>query len=73
MSKAEVTALLGETNDWVSLDSWGGRHSAYYHDRTSRGRRATIEVRFDQDDRVFDKAFGEETAQAWLRGRLETY
>ena len=69
MTKAEVGAIVGETDDWVRLDSWGGRHSAYYHDYRS-SRRATIEVRFDENDRVFDKAFEEESMEAWLARKL---
>ena len=69
MTKAEITAIVGETNDWVSLGA--GVHSAYYteYEGGPRGRRATIEVRFDKDNRVFDKAFEEESVEAWLSRR----
>jgi hypothetical protein len=70
MSKPEVAAIRGETNDRVSMGA--GVHSAYYteYEGGPRGRRATIEVRFDKDDRVFDnQAFQEESGEAWL-GRL---
>ena len=50
--------------------AWGpGVHSGYYHSEGSSGRKATIEVRFDKDDRVFDKAFEEESVEAWLDRR----
>ena len=66
MTKAEVTTIVGETDDWVSLGA--GRHSAYYKEYGG-GRGATIEVRFDKDDRVFDKAFEKESVEAWLSRR----
>jgi len=64
MSKEEVASILGQTSDWVNMGA--DVHSAYYHSEGSRGRKATIEVRFDKDDRVFDKAFEEESTEAWV-------
>jgi outer membrane protein assembly factor BamE (lipoprotein component of BamABCDE complex) len=66
MTRAEVGNLLGqESGPLVSLGA--GRREAWYVSNRGRslGRQVVIQVAFDDDDRVIDKAIGEEQADAW--------
>ncbi len=67
MTRAEVSEMLGESGPSVVFGA-DGRNSADYTEYKggSRGRRMIIQVTFDKDDRVTDKAFQEESTEAWL-------
>jgi hypothetical protein len=67
MTRAEVSGMLGESGPSVVFGA-DGRNSADYTEYNGgpRGRRTIIQVTFDYDDRVTDKAFQEESTEAWL-------
>jgi hypothetical protein len=66
MTRAEVSALLGETKEPL-VPLGDGRHRAYYAENAgaSLGRGAIIALVLDSDGRVADKAFEEEDFTAW--------